>query len=236
MISLAEIAKALDCDFRGNGNLIFSSPAEPLFAKKDQIAIALDKKFENQLYDTKARGAIIGNLFDWKKTNLEGVVLAEKTKITLSKLTSLFQSLNSDKKSINHNSFIDPSSKIGSNPNIGSFVFINKETKIGQNANIGNFVDIGKNVIIGDNCLIKSGVKISDNTTIGDNFISDYVSRSTSVIYSYISTSDVTTPRSSAIIGKFPLLSRLRLRSNCCPGERTHEPCFAVVSSPGTDQ
>ena len=29
MISLAEIAKALDCDFYGNGNLIFSSPSEP---------------------------------------------------------------------------------------------------------------------------------------------------------------------------------------------------------------
>ena len=171
MISLAEIAKALDCDFRGNGNLIFSSPAEPLIAKKDQIAIAIDKKFENQLFNTKAKGAIISNLFDWKTTNLEGVVIAKKTKITLSKLTSLFQSLNNDKKSINYNSFIDSSSKIGANPDIGSFVFINKETKIGKNANIGNFVDIGSNVIIGDNCLIKSGVKISDNTTIGDNFI-----------------------------------------------------------------
>ena len=107
MISLAEIAKALDCDFRGNGNLIFSSPAEPLIAKKDQIAIAIDKKFENQLFETKAKGAIISNLFDWKTTNLEGVVIAEKTKITLSKLTSLFQSLKSDKRSINDNSFID---------------------------------------------------------------------------------------------------------------------------------
>ena len=77
MISLAEIAKALDCDFRGNGNLIFSSPAEPLIAKKDQIAIAIDKKFENQLFETKAKGAIISNLFDWKTTNLEGVVIAE---------------------------------------------------------------------------------------------------------------------------------------------------------------
>ena len=56
MNSLAEIAKALDCDFRGNGNLIFSSPAEPLIAKKDQIAIAIDKKFENQLFETKAKG------------------------------------------------------------------------------------------------------------------------------------------------------------------------------------
>ena len=88
MISLAEIAKALDCDFCGNGNLIFSSPAEPLIAKKDQIAIAIDKKFENQLFETKAKGAIISSLFDWKTTNLEGVVIAKKTKITLSKLKS----------------------------------------------------------------------------------------------------------------------------------------------------
>ena len=97
MISLAEIAKALDCDFCGNGNLIFSSPAEPLIAKKDQIAIAIDKKFENQLFNTKAKGAIISNLFDWKTTNLEGVVITEESKITLSKLTSIFVSLNNEK-------------------------------------------------------------------------------------------------------------------------------------------
>ena len=39
MISLAEIAKALDCDFYGNGKLIFSSPAEPSTANIHQIAI-----------------------------------------------------------------------------------------------------------------------------------------------------------------------------------------------------
>ena len=65
------VKKKLNYHFRGNGNLIFSSPAEPLIAKKDQIAIAIDKKFENQLFETKAKGAIISNLFDWKTTNLD---------------------------------------------------------------------------------------------------------------------------------------------------------------------
>ena len=55
MISLAEIAKALDCDFRGNGNLIFSSPAEPLIAKKDQIAIAIDKNLKTNFLRQKLK-------------------------------------------------------------------------------------------------------------------------------------------------------------------------------------
>ena len=64
MISLAEIAKALDCDFYGNGNLIFSSPSEPISADAHQIAIAIDQKFQTQLYNTKAKGAIINSNFD----------------------------------------------------------------------------------------------------------------------------------------------------------------------------
>ena len=55
MISLAEIAKALDCDFYGNGKLIFSSPSEPLSANINQIAIAIDQKFQPQLFNTKAK-------------------------------------------------------------------------------------------------------------------------------------------------------------------------------------
>ena len=70
MISLAEIAKALDCDFYGNGKLVFSSPSEPSSANINQIAVAIDKKFQSDLYSTKEKGAIINTNFNWKKTNL----------------------------------------------------------------------------------------------------------------------------------------------------------------------
>ena len=49
--------------FKKNDIIVF-------IAKKDQIAIAIDKKFENQLFETKAKGAIISNFFDWKTTNV----------------------------------------------------------------------------------------------------------------------------------------------------------------------
>ena len=87
MISLAEIAKALDCDFYGNGKLVFSSPSEPSSANINQIAIAIDQKFESELYTTKAKGAIINTNFNWKTTNLEGVIVTNQSKLILSRIS-----------------------------------------------------------------------------------------------------------------------------------------------------
>ena len=171
MISLAEIARALDCEYFGNGKLTFTSPAEPLKANIHQIAIAIDQKFQNQLFETNAKAAIINETFDWKSTNLEGVIIAKKSKVILSKLTKVFNDLMKEQRSVSENSLIDSSSSIGSNPNIGSYVIVKKNSKLGNNIDIGNFVEIGKNVIIGDNCVIKSGTKIFDNTVIGNRFL-----------------------------------------------------------------
>jgi len=171
MISLAEIAKSLDCDFYGNGKLVFSSPSEPSTANINQIAIAIDPKFQSELYSTKAKGAIINTNFNWKTTKLEGVIVTNQSKLILSKLTKVFDHLKKEKRSISENSSINSSSIIGKNPNIGSYVIIKENSKIGNNVDIENFVEVGKNVIIGNNCFIKSGTKISDNTKIGDRFI-----------------------------------------------------------------
>ena len=105
MISLAEIAKALDSDFYGNGKLVFSSPSEPSSANRNQIAIAIDQKFQSELYSTKAKGAIINTNFNWKTTNLEGVIVTNQSKLILSKLF-LFISSIADKHSIYSNLFV----------------------------------------------------------------------------------------------------------------------------------
>ena len=132
MISLAEIAKALDCDFYGNGKLVFSSPSEPSSANINQIAIAIDQKFQSELYSTKAKGAIINTNFNWKTTNLEGVIVTNQSKLILSKLTKVFDDLKKDNRSINQNTLINSSSKIGTNPNIGSYVIIKENSEIGK--------------------------------------------------------------------------------------------------------
>ena len=112
MISLAEIAEALDCDFYGNGKLVFSSPSEPSSANINQIAIAIDQKFQSELYSTKAKGAIINTTFNWKKTKLEGVIVTNQSKLILSKLTKVFDDLKKENRSINQNSLIIAIKKI----------------------------------------------------------------------------------------------------------------------------
>ena len=171
MISLAEIAKALSCKFQGNGNLVISSPSEPKTAKENQLALAIDPKYMEQLIDTKAKAAIIGKEIDWHARGLEGVILAENSKIVLATVNKLFNSANKKNRVISGHALISKSASIGSNPSIGPYVIVSENVEIGDNATIENSVFIGENVKIGKDCLIKSGSKVESNTSIGDGFI-----------------------------------------------------------------
>ena len=82
MISLAEIAKALSCKFQGNGNLVFSSPSEPKTAKENQLALAIDPKYMEQLFDTKAKAAIIGMSKSLAIESARSIYLADQYKFS----------------------------------------------------------------------------------------------------------------------------------------------------------
>ena len=171
MISLAEIAEALDCKFQGNGDLVFSSLSEPMTAKENQLALAIDPEYMEQLTDTKAKAAIIGKNIDWHARGLEGVIVATNSKLVLAKVNNLFYLEHSKQREINKNSIIAKSVLIGSNPSIGPYVVISDNVEIGNNATLEAAVYIGKNVKIGNDCFIKSGTKIESNTSIGNGFI-----------------------------------------------------------------
>ena len=171
MISLAEIAEALSCKFQGNGNLVFSSPSEPKTAKKDQLALAIDPKYMEQLVDTKAKAAIIGKEIDWQAKGLEGVIIAGNSKIVLATINKLFSSVDRKNRVVSRHALVSKSALIGLNPSIGPYVIVSKNVEIGDNATIENSVFIGENVKIGKDCLIKSGTRIENNTSIGDDFI-----------------------------------------------------------------
>ena len=171
MISLAKIAEALDCKFYGNGDLICSSPSEPNTAKEDQLALAIDDKYMEQLFNTQAKVAIIGKNIDWHSRGLEGVIVAKNSKLVLAKINDLFNSFEKRNRVISTNSTIPKDALIGLNPSIGSYVTIDENVKIGDNATIENGVSIGANVTIGNNCFIKSGCRIEKNVWIGNSVI-----------------------------------------------------------------
>ena len=171
MISLAEIAEALDCKFYGNGNIICSSLSEPETAKPDQLALAIEPKYMEQLFNTKAKVAIIGKNIDWHSRGLEGVIVARNSKLVLAKINALFDRIHTKNRLICDSSIIAKDAIIGLNPSIGSYVTIAENVRIGNNATIENNISIGPNVLIGNDCFIKSGSLIEKNVSIGNSFI-----------------------------------------------------------------
>ena len=88
MISLAEVAGALRCKFHGNGDLLFSSLSEPETAREDQLVLAIDTKYMEQLDTTKAKAAIVGEDLDWLAKGFEGIIIAKNSKLVLAKVTN----------------------------------------------------------------------------------------------------------------------------------------------------
>lgn len=74
------------------------------------------------------------------------------------------------KTNLTNKNFIDPTSSIGENCQIGFGVYIGKNVVIGNNCYIGHNSVIENGVIIGDNVVIMSSVSIS-YAIIGDNVI-----------------------------------------------------------------
>ena len=174
MVKLSEISSALNVRVEGDRSFEVIGPSEPKFASEKQLAIALDKKFLNDISIGKAKVAFIKDGIDYKSLGLVGALYAENTRFTLSNLNDLFYKLPSINNGIHHSSIVDSSCIIEENVNIGPFCVISKGVKIKKNTNIYSHIFIGENVEIGEESNIFSGVKIGSNVVIGKNFLCHY--------------------------------------------------------------
>ena len=171
MYKLFEIAEALGCEYDGNADLEFSAPAEPRLASSNEIAMALEPNYIQQLKTTKARAAIVPFGFNWEKIGLDGVIFALKPKQTLLHLTNFFAVLIDIDEGVHPSCLISENTLIGKGSKVGAFVSIGKNCSIGENVQIDSHTSIGNSVTIGENCIIHSGVRIGTRSKIGDRVI-----------------------------------------------------------------
>ncbi len=174
MIKLSEISIALNVKIEGDKNYKVIAPAEPKMATEKHLAIALDKKFVDDLSKGDAKVAFLQQGMDFKSLGLKAALYASNTRYTLSNLNNIFYQLPYINKGIHSSVIIDKSCIIEENVNIGPYCVIGKGVKIKKNTNIYSNVYIGENVLIGKNSNIFSGVKISPNVSIGKNFVCHY--------------------------------------------------------------
>ena len=170
-MKLKDISDLLLVPYEGDGTIIIEGLSEPKTSKRNQLALAMDKKFVQDLDKGEARTAIVMEGTDWKALGLDGALFVKQTRYTIARLSSLFEEAGIEQKGLHPSAIISDSAKISDSVSIGPFSVIGSDVELNDNTIIGSHVSIGKSVTIGKGAIIHSGVRIGSNVVIGDGFI-----------------------------------------------------------------
>ncbi len=169
--SVAQIAKNMGAPFAGNGDLQIARAAEPGAAGAQDLALAMDAKYSEQLAKTRARVAVLWEGADWQAMGLEAAIFVARPRLAMARITAIFDRPPCANAGVHASAAIDDSARIDENASIGAFVSIGANVVIGRNVRILPHVVIGEDVTIGADALIHAGVVIGAGVTIGDRFI-----------------------------------------------------------------
>lgn len=171
MISIADLAGALDAEAAGDLDLMLAGAAEPASAGPDEIALAMDPGFAADLAHGAARAAILWPGADWRGLGLAAAIFAPRPRYALAGVTRAFERPTEIAAGVHPSAVIDPSADLGDGAAVGPFVVIGARTRVGAGARILPHVTIAEDCVIGDGALILAGVRIGARVRIGDRFI-----------------------------------------------------------------
>jgi UDP-3-O-[3-hydroxymyristoyl] glucosamine N-acyltransferase len=177
--TLAEIAKKIGATVNGDENCQVSSLATLINAKEGQIAFLANKKYRQQLDDTKASAVIISeNFLGNSPTNslvmsnpyLGYALVAQLLDTTPETASSIHPSAVihesvsiGENVAIGANAVIEAGVFLSENVSIGAGCFVGKNAKIGKNTSLWSNVSIYHEVVLGEHCLVQA------NTVIGSD-------------------------------------------------------------------
>ena len=170
MVRLDEIAKALEADFSGDGNVAVSGINHPAAASPDELALAMDDESFAALAGSRARTAIVRR-GRTARTDLAATIQTGYPRYALAGLTRLFARPPHSPPGIHPAAVVDPTAEIATPASIGPFVQIGPGARIGGGARILGQVTIGAGARIGTDALIYPGARIGDRVEIGHRVI-----------------------------------------------------------------
>lgn len=168
---VSQIAKALDAELFGDGQIVVSGVAEPAEAKSSDIALAMDEKYAKDIAKGQAQVAMLWPGADWKALGLRAAIVAPRPRFTLSGLSQMMDPAQADPSGIHPSAVIEPSATLGRGVSVGAFCYIGQDAVVGDNAQIGPHCSVGWGARLGCDAKLREGVKIGARVSIGDRFI-----------------------------------------------------------------
>jgi UDP-3-O-[3-hydroxymyristoyl] glucosamine N-acyltransferase len=171
MISIAELARALGAEVDGDGSLTVRGAAEPAAAGPDEIALAMQPAFADDLPRGRARAAILWPGADRRALGLEAAIVAPRARYLLAGVSRVFDRPPELAPGIHPTAVVDPTAEIGEGAAVGPFVFVGARARIGTRARIFSHVSIAEDAVIGDDAMLLNGVRIGARVRVGDRFV-----------------------------------------------------------------
>ncbi len=172
MLTLGEIARALDARLVGDAAVQVSGVDHPARAHAGQIALAVEPGALKHLASTKARVAVVAeeapaNLLQ----GLAGHVAVNRARVALSVLTRLFQPRPNQTPGVHPQAFVDPSANVDATASVGPLAYVGPRARIGARSQILPQATVGADAVVGADCLVHSGVRIGDRVRVGDRVV-----------------------------------------------------------------
>jgi UDP-3-O-[3-hydroxymyristoyl] glucosamine N-acyltransferase len=177
-ISLKNISKTVNSEFKGNGEQVIRGAAPFDNASSDEITLAENAKFIKKINETGAGAIIVPKRFFESETitTSKNLIFSEHPRVAFAKICSLFAPV-SNMNLVFKPDHISSDARIGNNFSGGDNMVIAPFVVIGENVTIGDRtrlypnVVIGSDVVIGNDVLIYPNVTIYDRCTIGSHVI-----------------------------------------------------------------
>lgn len=169
--SISEIARALSGQAVGDANLRVSGASEPAGARADQLAVAMDPRYGDDLVRGGARAALLWQDADWQGYDLQAAILVARPRLAMAALTGLMRPRpEAGMAAVHPTALVDDSADIGADATIGPYTVIGAGARIGARAVLGAHCSVGAGAVLGEDCALQAGARIGERVRIGDRF------------------------------------------------------------------
>lgn len=167
--TLAQLAKLVNAELKGNGESEIDSVATLLNAGPGQISFLTNRKYKGQLQETRASAVILQA--DFASDCPVDALIVPNPHAAYARIAQILYPVSDEATGIHPSAQVSPDSRIADSVSIGANAVIESGAVIDGQAYIGANTYIGKHARIGKASRILANVTICENVSIGDRVL-----------------------------------------------------------------
>ena len=169
-LKLSEIAKRLECDLEGDGDIEIQGVAGIEHAQPGDLTFIANPKYQSQLASTLASAVIAG--YGVAAESMRPAMLrSHHPYVAFARALDLFVQTKPPAKGIDPASSVAPDAAIGPDVSVGPFVTIGAGATIGARTILHPNAVVGPGARLGDDCIIHANVSVREGVSIGNRVI-----------------------------------------------------------------